>query len=108
MRVEAVVLYRDKGMTQVFGNLGERHIAPVLVHAKPALAIGGEEPGVANAARQLVNGVALTQQPGDAERRHDHEDAEDDRGDPIAQRARRRHERNRTARRTCSMAESTT
>ena len=56
----------------------------------------------------VEGGSTLTQHPRDSERCHDHEDAEDDRGDPIAQRARRRHGRSRTARRTCSMAESTT
>ncbi len=66
VRVEAVVLDRDEGVLQVLGNLAERHVAPVLVHPEPAPAVGGEEPGVADAARQPVDGVALAHEPGHA------------------------------------------
>ena len=68
MRVEAVILDRDECVPQVLGNLAERHVAPVLVHPEPAPAVSREKPGVANAARQAVHGVALAHEPRDRER----------------------------------------
>ena len=48
---------------------------PLLVETKPAVAIGGMEPGVANAARELIDGVALFAEPGG--RQHtEHDDRE--------------------------------
>ena len=100
MRIEPVVLDRDERVPQVLGDLAERDVAPLLVHPEPAPAVGGEEPGVAHAARQPVHGVALPHEPGDGKRRHDDQDGEEDGGGPVAERFRRlRHGRSRTGRR---------
>ena len=107
--VEAVILDRDEGMLQVGGMSASGTSLPLLVHPEPGLAVGGEEPRVADAAAQLVDGLALAQHPGHGDGRHDHEGAEDDRGDPVAQRARNGDPSGitRGPRRTCSMNEST-
>ena len=71
MRVEPVILDRDERVLQVLGNLAERYVPPVLVHAEPAPAVGREKPRIADPARQPVNGITLTQQPRHRERRED-------------------------------------
>ena len=68
MQEEAVVLDRDERVLQVRRDRGERHVVPLLVEAEPRPAVGGVEPGVADAAGQLVDGVALLAEPPDAER----------------------------------------
>ena len=42
-------------------DVGERHVLTVLVHAEPAPAVCRQEPGVADAARQPMDGIALAQ-----------------------------------------------
>ena len=69
MHVEAMVLDGDEGLLQVRRDLGQRHVLPLLVEAEPALAVGGVEPGVADAARQLVHGPGLLPDPGREQRR---------------------------------------
>ena len=68
MPVEAVILDRDERVLQVDRDLGERHVLMVLVHAEPAPAVGGQEPGVADAARQPMDRVALPEHPGHGDR----------------------------------------
>jgi hypothetical protein len=84
MRVETVILDGDERMLEVFGDLGERNVAPVFVHPEPAASVGGEEPRVADAARQAVDGPALPKEPRDADDGEDHQDREEARGNPVA------------------------
>ena len=85
--VEAMVLDRDERVPQVFRDLGERHVVPVLVQAEPPLAVRREEPGVADAAAQLVHDVGLPHQPGEADGADEHERDEEPGSDPVAKRA---------------------
>src|SRR4029079_15640809 len=68
MLVEAMILAGDERVLQVRGNVGERHVLAVLVHPEPGPPVGGEEPGVADAAPQFVDGPCLPQRPGERDR----------------------------------------
>ena len=95
MPEEAMIFDRHEGVLQVHGNIRERYIRAVLVHPEPAGAVGGKEPGIANAAGQPVDGIALPDDPGDGDRRSDYEDCEDDRGDAVAEHTGHRSSRRR-------------
>jgi hypothetical protein len=60
---EAVVFDGNEGVLQVRRDGGDRHVVALFVEPEPALAVGGVEPGVADAARQLVDIVALLANP---------------------------------------------
>ena len=85
MLEEAMILDGDERVLEVKRDVGERDVPPVLVHAEPPAAVGGEKPGVADAAAKLVDRPGLTQRPRQRDGGQDHQGAEDDRGDPIAQ-----------------------
>ena len=76
MEEEAVILDGDEGVLQVRRDLRDRHVVALLVEAEPAAAVGGVEPGVADAARQLVDGVALLGEPAERDRGDDDERVE--------------------------------
>ena len=107
--VEPMVFYRDEGVLQVRRDVGQRHVLPLLIHPEPFLAVRGEEPCVADAARQPVDGVALTHGPrhGDGRRNRQHD--EDGGRDPVADPPRpERHGRPAAAaRRRCRTSDRT-
>ena len=84
MPVEAVILDGDERVLQVDRDVGERHVLMVLVHPEPAPAVGGQEPGVADAARQPVHRVALPEHPRHRDRGEDDERDEDHREHAVA------------------------
>ena len=59
MKKEPVILDGDKRVLQVDGDVGERDVLAVLVHAEPSTPVRREEPGVADPASQLVDGPGL-------------------------------------------------
>src|SRR5688572_1615289 len=63
MQEEAMILDRHEGVLEMDGHGGDRDVVPLLVESEPALAVGAVEPGVADAARQLIDGVALRCEP---------------------------------------------
>ena len=107
--VEPVILDRHECVLQVERDIGERHILPALVHPEPLAAVGGKEPGIADTAVELVDGPGLPEGPHQADGRHDHEGAENDGGNAVADTRRNgdpgNHERG--PRRASSMNEST-
>ena len=81
---EAVILDRDERVLQVGGNVRERHVLPVLVHAEPPAAVGGEKPRVADAATELVDSPGLAQGPRQRDCGENDERSEDRGRDSIA------------------------
>ena len=77
MQEEAVILDGDERVLQVTAR--SRAIGTswrCSSRRNQRLAVGGVEPGVADAARQLVDGVALLGEPADADAGHDDEQVE--------------------------------
>ena len=109
MVVEAVVLDGDERLLQVQRDVGERHVLVVLVHAEPAPAVGRQEPGVADAARQPMDGIALAEHPGHRDRGEDDQRHEDHREHPVAHPPRPQRYRHPQAwrRRPCRIRDNT-
>ena len=102
---EAVILDGDERVLEVGRDVGKRHVLPVLVHPKPPAAVGREEPRVADAEAELMNGPCLTKGPRQRHGRQDDERPEDDRSDSIAWSSWDLH--CGWARRACNASEST-
>jgi hypothetical protein len=73
MMVEAVILDRDDRVAQRRRDLVERDVVPLLVHPEPRRAVGGVEPGVADAAAQLEDCPSLPHRPDHDDRGHGNE-----------------------------------
>ena len=72
-----MVFNRDEGVAKVRRNFRQRHIAPMLVEPEPSASVGGEEPGIADAAPKFVDQIGLSQRPGNADCRHDNQGDKD-------------------------------
>ena len=70
MHEEPVILDGDERVLQVRRDRRDRHVVPLLVETKPAAAIGGVKPRVADAARQLIDRITLRGEPAEGDRRH--------------------------------------
>ena len=70
MAEEAMVLDGDEGVLEMRRDGGDRHVVPLLVEPEPGTAVGGVEPGVADTAGQLVDGIALFAEPSRGETGH--------------------------------------
>ena len=83
MLEEAMILDGDERKLKMLRDIRERDIEMVLIHPEPAPAVRRQEPRVAHAAGQPVNGIALPEQPGQANRREDDQADEDRTEDAI-------------------------
>ena len=53
MQEEAMILDGDERVLQIRRDRRDRHVVPLFIETKPAAAVGGVKPGVADAAREL-------------------------------------------------------
>ena len=51
----------------------DRHVVALFIEPEPALAVGGVKPGVADAALELMHGIALPREPAEQHGGHQHE-----------------------------------
>ena len=68
-----MILDGDEGVLKVGGDRRDRHVVPLFVESKPAAAVGGVKPGVADTARESVDRVTLPGEPAERDRRDDDE-----------------------------------
>ena len=73
MKKEAMIFHGNEGLLQGRGDCRNRNVVALVIEPKPAAAVRGVKPCIADAACELVNRVTLLREPTEGHYGNDNE-----------------------------------